>query len=569
MKIDYVAGICKPYDKSGIVIRSEEIFDVQKIVFSFLEKDLELVCLDAGRRYFFFEDERNLLEILRLMHDHPKAIKALLLKYYKDIGLMKDLLITMYSEMCSKYYIRGFQHLDKCTDYNTFPNQFDLSEEYDPIESFKVNRLIKSTEDDLYEALRFLLPQNLPEKRAEIAEQQRVSAGEEAAELARVIPETYDRATGYSRFFKTLETDGQGKLSAFYEALSQIEEQKGAVHQLHADGFISPEKATEFAQVLDGAEAKLSKRVQTALGSQRAYEFGSISDNKSKLRASIHKLGFSELLEMFHDYQKQEAAFVRRKEEAKHPLEKGSYDPYINLCRYGGILISDRMNHLNRNKAKHKHIPQELLDQAMRFYYDTDSLAVAYETQRKEKYSQEKESGDVGESRVRESLKWLDPSYVQIQPLSKDYSGNACIYLQNPDYLNVKQEYDHIVVGKTGVFLIETKNYTGKLIIDKYGNWRRILQDGREAGMKNPLEQVRKHEKVLRSFLDDSVSVTSIICIANDLAIIEGGENSPLPIIKSDLLVEFIENYAGAKPLLSSEDVQNCVKNIYEHMLKA
>lgn len=567
MKIDYVAGTFKPYYR-GDVIRSEEIFDVQKIVFSFLGKDLEFVCLETVHRWFFFKDERSYIEILRLMYEHPIDIKSLLLEHYKDTGMVKDLLIALYSEMCSTYRTTGYRHLEKCISYNSSPNAFQLNDTYNPTYE-RSAPIIKSTEDDLYESLLSLLPQNLPQKRAEIAEQQRVSAEKEAAELVRVIHETYDRATDYSHFFESLETDGQVKLSALYQAISRIEEQKDAVHQLHTGGFISPEKAEELAEILDGAGAKLSKRVQAVLDSQRTYEFGSISENKFKLRTSIHKLGFAELLEMFHDYQKQEVAFARRKEEAKYPLEKGSYDPYINLCRYGGILISDRMNHMNRNKAKHKHIPQELLDQAMRFYYDTDSLAVAYETQRKEKYSQEKESGDVGESRVRESLKWLDPSYVQIQPLSKDYSGNACIYLQNPDYLDAKQEYDHILVGKAGVFLVETKNYTGKLIIDKYGNWRRILQDGKEVGMKNPLEQVRKHEKVLSSFLDDSINITSIICIANDLAIIEGSENSPLPIIKSDLLVEFIEGFASAKPLLSSEDVQKCVKDIYDHMLKA
>jgi hypothetical protein len=306
----------------------------------------------------------------------------------------------------------------------------------------------------------------------------------------------------------------------------------------------------------------------TAVTKKREQEFGSISENKAKFKASINKLGFKDLLDLYHDYKNQEVAFQNRKATATNLVEKSSYEPYITLYQYGAALISDRMNQLNRNQAKHKHIPQELLDKAMLFYYDANSLAEAYEVQRKERYSQEKESGDIGEGRVNDALKWLDSSYIQIQPRSRDMSGNPCIYLKNPDFMDVRQEYDHILVGKAGAFVIETKNYTGKLIVDKYGNWVRVQPDGKEIGMKNPLQQVRQHEKLLRSFLNDNVSIINIICIANDRAIIDGAENCPLPIIKSDLLVEYIETYKGRKPPLTLEEVQDCVNRIYDHMLK-
>lgn len=568
MQIDYVMGICKPYDSGYVTIRSEEILDVQKIVFSFLERKLEFVCLTAVHRYFFYQDERTYIEIQRLMYDHPRDIKTLLLKYYSASGLMKDLLVALYSAMCKQYNTTGYRHLEKCVNLNASPNGFDLDDIYHPIYE-RPEIPIRVTNNNLYEELCFLLPQNLPQKRAELVEQERIKKKSEAVTLAHTIRKTYNGTTDSSHFFIPPDFCDKRELDTLYKALTDIEKQKQAVEGFLAENCISPEEAAELEKILYETGAMLSEQFHTTVNQQREYEFGPISENKIKFRISIYKLGFTELLEMFHDYQKQETAFTQRKVLAKHPIEKVSYDPYINLYRYGKILISDRMNHLNRNKAKQKHIPQNLLDQAMLFYYDTDSLAIAYETQRKEKYSQEKESGDIGEGRVKEALKWLDSSYVQIHPLSKNYSGNPCIYLKNSDYLDVKQEYDHIVVGKTGVFVIETKNFAGKLIVDQYGNWRRILQDGREVGEKNPLEQIRKHEKVLRSFLDESISLISIICIANDRAIIEGIENSPLPIIKSDLLVEFIEHYESQKLPLTAEDIQNCVSDIYDHMLKS
>lgn len=575
MQIDYIAGICKPHDKGTVSIPSEEIIDVQKISFSFLDKTLEFVCLTSIQRYFFYKDERTYIEIQRLIYDHPGKIKPLLLKYYSASGLMKDLLVALYSAMCRRYCTEGYRHLEKCVRFDASPNYFDLSETYDPIGETTAE-IVAAENEDLYEALCLLMPQNLPKKRMEIAEKKRLEEEQareqkysDAAVLTYTILKTYDKTTNFSKFFESLGIVDKTNIEVLYEALAKIEKQRHTLNELCEENFISPEKRENLAEVLNEVSTKLAEQVRAILDKERSYEFGSIPENKSKLRLSINKLGFAELLELLCDYQKEEAAFLRRKEQARQQLEKESYDPYIDLCRFGIVLLNDRLNQLNRNKAKHKHIPQDILDQAMCFYYDTHSISNAYETQRKEKYSQEKEGGDIGESKVREALKWLDSSYVQIQPLSRDYAGKPCIYLQNPDYLNIKQEYDHILVGKTGVFSIETKNYKGKLIIDKYGNWRRILQDGKEVGVKNPIEQVRKHEKVLKSFLGDGINISSIICIANDSAIIEGVENSPLPIIKSDLLVEFMEHCVSEKPHLSEENIRNCVKSIYEHMIKS
>ena len=122
-----------------------------------------------------------------------------------------------------------------------------------------------------------------------------------------------------------------------------------------------------------------------------------------------------------------------------------------------------------------------------------------------------------------------------------------------------------IVSGK-GVFNIETKNFTGKLVVDNVGNWIR-KKDGDEEGVKNPLQQVRQHEKLLASFLPKGCRIISILCIANDKAIIEGSEHCPIPIVKSDLLVEFIENWQATDSELSDEQKKDCITAIYEHMV--
>lgn len=178
-----------------------------------------------------------------------------------------------------------------------------------------------------------------------------------------------------------------------------------------------------------------------------------------------------------------------------------------------------------------------------------------------------KAPGNEGEKRVNFALKWLGDEFTQIEYRSKDIAGDPCIILANPNFIDFTQEYDHIVVSTKEIFVIETKNYLGTINIDQNGNWTRIL-DGKKTGETNPIQQLRQHEKLLKSFLPAETPVVSIICIANDRAILEGVENFEAPIVKSDQLVEYIEKYCrNKKDALSVEQCQNCVHLIYKHML--
>ena len=297
---------------------------------------------------------------------------------------------------------------------------------------------------------------------------------------------------------------------------------------------------TRRKKALADEKAQQAKRQQLANALLRRY--GPVSILKENLRSSINRLGFMELLELFKEYKAQENYFSELVAQSNLDRKDSLFKQYADIYRLGSVLISDRMNQINRNKTKNKYIPQDLLDEAMVFYYDADSPQDAYAARSAEIYSQAKESGDKGEKKVDYALKWLDTSYVKIEKRSKDKAGNPCILISNPTFIDEKQEYDHLIVSSKGVFSIETKNFAGKLVVDKSGNWIR-KKDGGEEGMKNPLQQVRQHEKLLASFLPRECHIISILCIANDKAVIEGEEHCPIPIVKSDLLVEFIENW--------------------------
>lgn len=314
------------------------------------------------------------------------------------------------------------------------------------------------------------------------------------------------------------------------------------------------------------ADEKARQAKQQQLASSLIRRYGPISVLKKNLRSSINRLGFMELLELFKEYKAQENYFSELVAQSDSDRKDSLFKQYANIYRLGSVLISDRMNQLNRNKAKNKYIPPDLLNEAMIFYYDADSPQDAYAARSAEVYSQAKESGDKGEQKVDYALKWLDVSYTKIEKRSKDKAESPCILLSNPSFIDEKQEYDHLIVSSKGVFNIETKNFAGKLVVDKAGNWIR-RKNGEEEGVKNPLQQVRQHEKLLASFLPKECRIISILCIANDKAIIEGSEHCPIPIVKSDLLVELIENWQTTDSELSDEQKKDCITAIYEHMV--
>jgi hypothetical protein len=74
-----------------------------------------------------------------------------------------------------------------------------------------------------------------------------------------------------------------------------------------------------------------------------------------------------------------------------------------------------------------------------------------------------------------------------------------------------KQNFDHIIVGPSGVFVVETKNWKGSV---EFRNGK-LYTDGKEPS-RPPLKQVKAATAELVAFLDDSgngdVPVHSVLC---------------------------------------------------------
>lgn len=68
----------------------------------------------------------------------------------------------------------------------------------------------------------------------------------------------------------------------------------------------------------------------------------------------------------------------------------------------------------------------------------------------------------------------------------------------------------------------------------------------------------------MRSFLSEEIPVSSIICLANHRAFVKGQENSNVPVLKWDLLAQFIESQPSEKKL-SREEMEMVYEQIKEH----
>ncbi len=151
--------------------------------------------------------------------------------------------------------------------------------------------------------------------------------------------------------------------------------------------------------------------------------------------------------------------------------------------------------------------------------------------------------GEKGEENVDYEIKWLGEKFKSVKKDCQE-GEKYTILLKKEDFIDEKQEFDHILVSKHGVYLIETKYLKGKLIIKENGNWIRVDSEG-EKGIASPVSQVDRHHMLVSEILKDIVDskdIHNIICIAHASAVIEGEENSQVPIKKIDILTRYIKD---------------------------
>lgn len=119
-------------------------------------------------------------------------------------------------------------------------------------------------------------------------------------------------------------------------------------------------------------------------------------------------------------------------------------------------------------------------------------------------------------------------------------------------------QIDHIVVNKNGVFVIETKNYSGRI----YGNdnqleWTQVLAYGKVKNkFYNPVKQNNTHIYQLSTFLPQKINFKSIVVfINNNIKFIQSNNVFATNQLKTVLKTNYGKTYSQEEML----DIVNCL----------
>ncbi|MFC3800957.1 NERD domain-containing protein [Cohnella sp. GCM10012308] len=139
--------------------------------------------------------------------------------------------------------------------------------------------------------------------------------------------------------------------------------------------------------------------------------------------------------------------------------------------------------------------------------------------------------GVIGEFSVRRKLGKLD---------LKEYTVLHDVMIQRPD--GKTSQIDHLVVSNYGVFVIETKNYTGCIMgSEKSEYWTQVIYKRKEK-LYNPIRQNYGHIKALEGFLkDETIPFISIVAFSTraDLKL----EPMSAEVVYTTRLVSTIQKY--------------------------
>jgi len=119
-------------------------------------------------------------------------------------------------------------------------------------------------------------------------------------------------------------------------------------------------------------------------------------------------------------------------------------------------------------------------------------------------------------------------------------------------------QIDHIVINKSGIHVIETKNWSGIVegkIEDK--NWvESFVKSDREYSLYNPIMQNETHIKRLRSSIGSYVPFYNIVCFTNDKVMIKTNNYQNICYVGN--LKREIEKEGN----ITSKDIQNTYEKI-------
>ena len=147
-------------------------------------------------------------------------------------------------------------------------------------------------------------------------------------------------------------------------------------------------------------------------------------------------------------------------------------------------------------------------------------------------------------------------------------------YVLNDLRLKVGREkcwIDHLVVAPSGMFVINTMNWEGKIVGDtgkQAYTWKIRSPDGKIRPARNPVGRALRERRILCNWLKGTnliwERVFPLVVLANPNADIQV-TNAANKVLTPEKAVTFINDFCFEKPVLSNAEVEKLAQGLNEH----
>ena len=153
------------------------------------------------------------------------------------------------------------------------------------------------------------------------------------------------------------------------------------------------------------------------------------------------------------------------------------------------------------------------------------------------------EKGIEGEKKVKKILKKLPKEYIVLNDLFINYKDRFA-------------QIDHVILCSKGIFVIETKNYSGKIYGDSYSKYWIQIFNGRKNKFYSPIWQNKTHVNAIKFLLKDYkyVPIYSVILFCGKCNIKK--VKSDGSVIHTNKLKKYIKGFKS-EVFIENEQIMN------------
>lgn len=160
--------------------------------------------------------------------------------------------------------------------------------------------------------------------------------------------------------------------------------------------------------------------------------------------------------------------------------------------------------------------------------------------------------------------------YLRLQHF-EEVGGKFLFNLYVPKQNNEKTEIDMLLICSKGLFVFESKNYTGWIFgNERNKNWTQTLPIGRGRSHKerfyNPIMQNATHIKYLRRIVRRNIPIRSIIVFSDECTLKDITVNSDVKVLNCGQLADSIDEiYNQTADFLTDIEITSLYCQLYPY----